>query len=603
MAIKRSKAPKPKAYSYIRFSSPEQLKGNSLDRQTARSNAYVKDHGLELDTTLHLQDLGVSGYRGKNAIEGALRGFLEAVETGRVLPGSTLLVENLDRLSRDLVTNALTQFLNIINAGITVVTLMDNRTYSKASIDKNPTELLTSILVMMRAHEQSVEKSDRVSRAWANKRVLAAQKKPQSARCPAWLKLPFAKERKDNPAVNHAYEIIPERAALVVRIFEMTAQGFGKRAIAEIFNRENIPTWGYGKRKSNGWHFSYIMKILDSQTVLGTYQPGKTHPDTGKRISDGDPVEDYYPAVVTPELWQRAHKRPVVARGPRTVRVSNLFSGIVRDGYTGEKMLLADKKSKRNPNCDQRYLYSDIKRVKPGSKAQYWRYDHFEKLVIDHLLQVDWRALSKQTPDADQEKLASQIAKLELQKSKLEVAIDKLLEEFADSPAALQKAVKARASKLADQLEDTDSRLAQLLETQEERAALQRSFNEGKEEFKRLIDEGDVASRMALQTEIRRRVKTITAYRHGNAPEFRGTHVEDLPANAWPYVIIEFKNGVRQKLMVSKVTSTAPPPERGKDGKFSKKKPVIRTDSAITSADPPSSSPSAPAPPASPPGP
>lgn len=89
-----------KAYSYVRFSSPEQLKGDSLRRQLSLSAGYAKRHGFVVDESLKLQDLGVSAYKGKHLQRGALGGFLKAIENGQVLAGSVLLVEALDRISR-----------------------------------------------------------------------------------------------------------------------------------------------------------------------------------------------------------------------------------------------------------------------------------------------------------------------------------------------------------------------------------------------------------------------------------------------------------------------------------------------------------------------
>ena len=95
------KTNRPRAYSYLRFSTTEQLKGDSLRRQTQAARAYADTHGLDLDEALTFRDLGVSAFKGKNVAEGALGAFLQAVDAGRVPPGSWLLVENLDRLSRD----------------------------------------------------------------------------------------------------------------------------------------------------------------------------------------------------------------------------------------------------------------------------------------------------------------------------------------------------------------------------------------------------------------------------------------------------------------------------------------------------------------------
>src|SRR5215207_3150924 len=88
------------AYSYIRFSSPEQAKGDSLRRQTEAAAAWCERHGVTLDTSLTLHDLGTSAIRGAhrdNPDKHALAAFLKAVEGGKVRKGSYLVVESLDR--------------------------------------------------------------------------------------------------------------------------------------------------------------------------------------------------------------------------------------------------------------------------------------------------------------------------------------------------------------------------------------------------------------------------------------------------------------------------------------------------------------------------
>ena len=73
---------------------------------------------------------GRSAYRQSNAKKGALRVFLDAVETGYVSPGSNLLIENIDRLSRDQIVGGIGPFLTLIR-GITIVTLTERRIYSR----------------------------------------------------------------------------------------------------------------------------------------------------------------------------------------------------------------------------------------------------------------------------------------------------------------------------------------------------------------------------------------------------------------------------------------------------------------------------------------
>lgn len=47
-----------KVYSYMRFSTDEQLKGDSLRRQSDAAKTYADSHGLELDEELTYRDLG-----------------------------------------------------------------------------------------------------------------------------------------------------------------------------------------------------------------------------------------------------------------------------------------------------------------------------------------------------------------------------------------------------------------------------------------------------------------------------------------------------------------------------------------------------------------
>src|SRR3954470_6862056 len=165
---------RPKAYSYVRFSTPEQREGDSQRRQIARAEDYARRQGLEIDRKLRLEDLGVSAFRGKNARAGirkdgkkpALAAFLEAVEAGNVEKGSTLLVESLDRISRQHPEFALDTLKRIVFAGVTVVTLSDGQVYTEERWRKDMMGWLVSALVFIRAHEESKIKAERVKAAW-----------------------------------------------------------------------------------------------------------------------------------------------------------------------------------------------------------------------------------------------------------------------------------------------------------------------------------------------------------------------------------------------------------------------------------------------------
>lgn len=123
-----------KAYSYIRMSTNVQLKGDSLRRQLDASEVYAKNNDFELVDSIDgrpLKDIGISGYNGINSQKGVLSVFLDALEKGEIEPNSVLLIESLDRLSRDRLSDALTQFMGILSKGIEIITLTDNQNIRK----------------------------------------------------------------------------------------------------------------------------------------------------------------------------------------------------------------------------------------------------------------------------------------------------------------------------------------------------------------------------------------------------------------------------------------------------------------------------------------
>ncbi|HEF0074905.1 TPA: recombinase family protein [Citrobacter youngae] len=147
----------PKLYSYIRWSSDRQDKGTTKDRQLSAARTYAEEKGLEM---VEIIEPGVSAFRGKNR-SGKLGDFIDAVKSNAIPSDSWLYCENLDRLSRDQVDEALSLFLEMIRLGLTIVTGMDKKVYNKASIRQNPTDLMLSILLFIRGNEESETKSKR----------------------------------------------------------------------------------------------------------------------------------------------------------------------------------------------------------------------------------------------------------------------------------------------------------------------------------------------------------------------------------------------------------------------------------------------------------
>src|SRR5579871_875103 len=119
-------ATSPVAYSLLRFSSPEQSTGDSRRRQVEAAKEWAARKGVALDESLWLFDPAVSAFTGthrSNPDRHALASFLRLVERGMVARGSYLVVENLDRLSREHIQPALLLALNLLQEGIRLVQL------------------------------------------------------------------------------------------------------------------------------------------------------------------------------------------------------------------------------------------------------------------------------------------------------------------------------------------------------------------------------------------------------------------------------------------------------------------------------------------------
>lgn len=323
-----------KAFSYIRFSTPDQARGDSLRRQLEAARAWCADRGLELDDTL--RDLGRSAYDGGHAQFGALRSFLDLVQRGDIERGSYLIVESLDRLSREAVLDALPRLLDLIGAGITVVTLADGQEYSDGRLRTDPSPLIMSLLVMMRAHEESKTKGIRVGKAWAQKRVLAAERRQaQTAMCPGWMRL------VGGPRTGH-YELIPERAEIVRGIFADTVAGLGRRTIARRLNQAGVPTWGVGGKAGRHWHDSYVQKIIKNPAVFGRFEPlGELAGGPGS----GTVIDGYYPAVVDESTFyaaQAASKARASAGRPSSGH-RNILRGLAKCHACGSNLIISDK--------------------------------------------------------------------------------------------------------------------------------------------------------------------------------------------------------------------------------------------------------------------
>jgi DNA invertase Pin-like site-specific DNA recombinase len=382
-----TEAKQPKAYSYLRFSTPEQMQGDSFRRQTEAAKDYAVRHGLVLDQELTFQDLGVSGFSGRNAKRGSLADFRLAVQTGVIAAGSYLLVEGFDRLSRMDPWEAFPIFQEIVNGGITIVTLQDGKVWDRPSLRANPYRIFESLFVMVRANEESATKSRRLTAVYENKRKTAAAQgpngKPFTRRLPAWLTWNVDGKR---------FELVPDRAELLRAIFNKAHQGWSRHRITKWLNEQGVPTWGIDKRKAPHWHSSYIQKLLTSPSVVGVFTPHRKIEDENgvRRRKAQDPIERYFPAAVPREVFEDVSARfsATAARGRNAgAEPRSIFSGVLKCGRCGGTVTRVSK-------GQQVYLICS----RANMKAQGCKYQAVAYQAAEDALTVNAQAIFEDAP-------------------------------------------------------------------------------------------------------------------------------------------------------------------------------------------------------------
>ena len=496
-------------YSYLRFSDPRQSTGSSTDRQIAYAAKWAAEHGLALDTALTLRDEGLSAYHQQHVKSGALGLFLKAVEDGRVPDGSVLIVEGLDRLSRAEPIQAQGQLAQIVNAGITVVTASDGKTYSRATLKQNPMDLVYSLLVMIRAHEESDTKSRRVKasirRLCENWQAGNYRGRVRQGRDPNWLR-----ETEDG------WEIIPERAELVRRVLAMYQDGLGGLKIMEALEAEEQKFLPGGLNNSQ-----QVYRLVKQHALAGN-----------KEITlDGELfiLEGYYPALLTPEEWEELQR---VASGTGRRRSKGTLPhvitglGITTCGYCGRPM--AGQNLATKPRLPDGRIRDGYRRLLCASAAAYGAgcpvpgstsVAPVERAIMDYCsdivnLQALYGADRSEQPRKRVREAQQLVAGLNAQLQKLTDAM--LATENEGTPLIFAR----RARQLEAELAAAEKALAQ---SERELASVSRKNLHGADEAWRSLAAGveaqDIPARLKARQLVADTFERIVVFHHGTSPD------------------------------------------------------------------------------------
>jgi len=282
-------------------------------------------------------DEGVSAFSGANVNGGNLGKINHRVFSGEVPRDSILVVHDSSRFSRRDRRETLSDLWRYHALGVSIFSLMENRFI-------NGDDIGTDLITMLGA-DSNHSYSDRISKfvgaakAREQHQVRIERKGVLKGSLPFWLK------RKEGDCLTQPehFEVLPEPAAVILRIFEMRYKRMSMTAIAATLNSEEVPVItqrDYTKMSSPaGWTPSTIKNLLRHVAVIGTLA------ESQRRGSVYPAVPDYYPAIVDAAIFEAVQltltkgKQTSIIDGdesnPYAIRI---FKSLLICKYCGHKM-------------------------------------------------------------------------------------------------------------------------------------------------------------------------------------------------------------------------------------------------------------------------
>jgi DNA invertase Pin-like site-specific DNA recombinase/chaperonin cofactor prefoldin len=232
-------------------------------------------------------DEGMSGFKGINKVKGTLGTFLKRVKAGEIKQGSVLIIEKMDRFSRNEIDLVIPDFLNLLQSNVEIFSCVDNTHYTLADIRKNGMLLNYAVMAMAMANDYSKSLGSRIKKATDIK--LAQCRNGLKMNMGPWM--PNWVDFIGNPKQPGDFKL-NEKADTIKRIISEYIAGKSMFGIARGLIKDNIPSPQEGK-----WAQYSISKILNSPKLLGTLDV------------KGIVIPNYYPSVITQAQWEQVQSK------------------------------------------------------------------------------------------------------------------------------------------------------------------------------------------------------------------------------------------------------------------------------------------------------
>lgn len=401
---------------------------SSIERQKELAEKECEAKGIRI--LAYFVDEAVSAYKGKNRSH-QLGELVKLVEKGNPRP-DYLVIEDVDRLSRESPLDFIANFSRLFQSGIKII-------QTSRGLVTDPREGLDLIMMMLgqfRANDENVRRAKRISASY-EQRFRAGVRRP---------KVPFGYEKSSNepsaPLVPH-----PKHSKVVRRIFRLFSEGHSYNRIARTLNEEGVLHPGSIQRRDNkpafgnGWTAQSVKTILlndgyitgDQKTKYGVIHGVYNPPLIEKRMAER----------VRRIISALKHKRTYPERAAMG-KPSNLFSDLLRCRSCGEKYVITQSKSwsYRRYGCKQHVIGL-------CENAFTIQVVAFEEIVLGTMLDFfrkgDLSGFLTKIEEARSdhlEGLRSRLVQSDVDLGKEQGRLDGLLDRYGEAPKDLRKTVE-----------------------------------------------------------------------------------------------------------------------------------------------------------------
>ena len=396
------------AYAYIRYSSKKQDESDSYRRQVEIIQEYCARKKLTLSDEI-FSDLGVSAYTHFNKREGFNR-MLAMIDSGEIPKGSWIIMEHLDRMSREGSKRSISLISDISKScNIAFINFgsfkkeeedEDEDDYDDKDEEQKVQELrltdrdstntiIEMVVTASKAYKESRDKGRRIHRSWHEKkkniRKFIEEYPDSNKRILLTAKVPFYIEAEKTGTIKKIKKRNYELATLnikdgyketIQKVFELAKNSFSNQDIAIMLNKE-------AANDRDDWNSSRIQRLLTSRRVLGEHQPTRylvvndehihnpkftykgevfSEEHLGKRydLPDGDAIKNYYPKIINEDLFNEV-QTVLLAKctnggGRKGKKFSNIFVKLNKCGVCGNGLTHNAKGKKRPHHKEKAYL-------------------------------------------------------------------------------------------------------------------------------------------------------------------------------------------------------------------------------------------------------